>query len=143
MPAPSNPAPASGPGALAKRTDGGPAAKQAISVPTGMPYGDATAMRQSEQAAPLAKDVLSGGDAQPQQGFPSFAGPGFGDPTQMPMQPVTSGAPVGPGPGPEAIMPAGQQQQRGQLTAQLASMLPNDLTGEIASLYQIAQSQGY
>lgn len=99
---PGNPAPVSGPGALSKRTDGGPA-KQPIRVPSGGAYGDRTNLEQLQQAAPVA--ASPGGDV----GAPQPAGDvtdglvGFDAPTQQPDVPVTAGAAQGEGPGPEAL----------------------------------------
>lgn len=87
--APRNPAPVSGPGKLSKRTDGGPGSKQAQRwVPTD-DYGGATEMQQIQQGAPMRGDVM------PAEPIP------FNAPTQRPDEPITAGAPFGPGPGPD------------------------------------------
>jgi hypothetical protein len=105
---PSNPAPVSGPGQLSRRTDGGPGAKQPIRVPTGGNYGDATQLMKLQQDAPLA--ASPGGDtAQPAGGLPLAGGNGFGNPTTQPDTPVTDGAALGPGAGPEALGLSSQQ----------------------------------
>lgn len=97
---PSNPAPASGPGALSRRTDGGPT--QPVRTPTGLPYGEAGQLTRLQQAAPLA---ASGGTPPPVQpgaaARPSVIP--FNAPTQEPDVPVTNGAALGPGAGPEAL----------------------------------------
>jgi hypothetical protein len=100
---PSNPAPVSGPGALSRRTDGGPGnAKQPIRVPTGGSYGDATQMMKLQQAAPLA--ASPGGDVAPPAGLDLGAAmTPFGAPTEQPDTPVTDGAALGAGAGPEAL----------------------------------------
>lgn len=100
---PANPAPVSGPGQLSRRTDGGPAdAKQPIRVPTGGNYGDATQLMKMQQAAPLA--ASPGGEAAgPLAGLQLPQGTPFGAPTEHPGTPVTDGAPLGPGAGPEAL----------------------------------------
>lgn len=99
---PANPAPVSGPGQLSRRTDGGPGdAKQPIQVPTGGSYGDATQMMKLQQAAPLA--ASPGGDVAPSAGVQVPPGPAFGAATQQPDTPVTDGAGLGPGAGPEAL----------------------------------------
>ena len=62
---PATPAPVSGPGALSARTDGGPgSASQPIRVPTGGAYGEAKALTEQQQAAPLAvaEGSSGGGD---------------------------------------------------------------------------------
>lgn len=121
---PSNPAPVSGPGALSRRTDGGPG-KQPIRVPTGGGYGDATQIRQDQQGAPLA--ASPGGDVAPQAPPGLLAGlnlpPGvsLAEGTTQPDTPVTDGAASGPGAGPEAL---GIPDQQGQDVQQLAKYLP-------------------
>lgn len=107
---PSSPAPVSGPGALSRRTDGGPS--QPIRVPTGGQYGDATQLRQDQQAAPLA--ASPGGDQVAPgllAGLTLPTGPAFNAPTQQPGVPVTDGAASGPGAGPEALGIQSQQDQ--------------------------------
>lgn len=102
---PTNPAPVSGPGALSRRTDGGPG-KQPIRTPTGMPYGEGGALTQLQQAIPLA--ATPGGTTPGPPGAVGPSGPPpnvtpFGAPTEQPGTPVTAGAAMGPGPGPEAL----------------------------------------
>jgi hypothetical protein len=93
---------------LSRRTDGGPGnAKQPIRVPTGGDYGDATQMMKMQQAAPLG--ASPGGDQAGPIPLPPEAGPGFGAETQQPDTPVTDGAAMGAGAGPEALgIPAPQ-----------------------------------
>jgi hypothetical protein len=98
---PSNPAPVSGPGALSKRTDGGPGAKQPVRVPTGGSYGDATQLMQMQQQAPLA--ASPGGDSASPLGLPAQSATPFGAPTEQPDTPVTDGAAVGAGAGVDAL----------------------------------------
>jgi hypothetical protein len=99
---PANPAPVSGPGALSKRTDGGPG-KQPVRAPSGGAYGDRQNLEQLQQAAPVA--ASPGGDVgAPQPAGDLTAGVvGFGEPTQQPDVPVTAGAASGEGPGLEAL----------------------------------------
>lgn len=111
---PANPAPVSGPGALSRRTDGGPGnAKQPIRVPTGGAYGDATSLQQTQQAAPLA--ASPGGDQPPPGGLLSGLnlppGVSLGEGTTQPDVPVTDGAASGAGAGPEALNLPNQEQQ--------------------------------
>src|SRR5690348_5532140 len=103
---PGAPAPVSGPGALSRRTDGGPG--QPIRPVTGLPYGQAQQLQSIQQAAPMssspggnqAQPALAAQAAQPPAGPPRVP---FGAPTQQPNVPVTAGAALGPGPGPEAL----------------------------------------
>jgi hypothetical protein len=134
--APRNPAPVSGPGKLSRRTDGGPAQK--IMAPTGMPYGDAGQMAAQEHAAPMAQSPsvptmpVSG-----PSGGPDLAG--MGDPSARPNEPVTAGSPMGAGPGPEVIMP---QRSAGEISGILSRLAASDMTGALASLYQVAIARG-
>ncbi len=95
--APSKPAAVSGPGALSQRTDG-----QAIRDITGGDYGDASEFRQLQQSAPLA--AASGPSAAPASaggGLPQVTP--FGAPSTMPGTPVTDGASMGAGMGPQGM----------------------------------------
>jgi hypothetical protein len=120
---PGSPAPASGPGALSRRTDGGPSdPKQPLRVPTGGAYGDATQLKQAEQGAPMG--ASTGGDQAVPPGLLAGlsipAGPGFGEATQQPDVPVTSGAASGPGAGREALgLPVQQDADMRMLQAYL------------------------
>lgn len=97
---PSSPAPVSGPGALSKRTDGGPG--QPVRAPSGGAYGERQELEQLQQSAALS--ATPGGDVGAPEAVDPTAGLiGFGEPTQMPDEPVTAGAAVGAGPGLEAL----------------------------------------
>lgn len=97
---PANPAPVSGPGALSKRTDGGPG--QPVRAPSGGPYGQRQELEQYQQAAPLA--ASPGGDVgAPQPADLTSDLVGFDAPSQMPDTPVTDGAELGDGAGLEAL----------------------------------------
>jgi len=125
----------SGPGKYAKRTDRIPAAS----------YGDQTELAQIASDAPIAKtpDVkgmpmgqveAAAANATPQTPVtPLFA------PSQRPEEPITHGAPVGPGAGPEVLM---MKKSTEKLSDALAKMLPYDSTGEIGILYQQALARG-
>ena len=108
---PTSPAPVSGPGALAQRTDGGPASKQAIKYISGLPYGQGQEMVNIQSSAPMEAStptpspvpasVIAGAGQQPQQqAAPAQPLPivPLNAPTQRPNEPVTSGADLGPGP---------------------------------------------
>lgn len=88
---PSNPAPVSGPGALSQRTDGSPATQPQMVAPGGE-YGSRKEMLDLQSGAPMA----GGGATPPPSAIP------FDAPSQNPGEPVTAGAALGPGIGPEA-----------------------------------------
>ena len=90
---PRNPAPVSGPGALSRRTDGGPEEQAAAKWIPQDEYGAATELMDIQQSAPL-NDT--------RQVTPLTA------PTQAPEEPITAGAPFGPGPGPRPTPPPQQ-----------------------------------
>lgn len=133
---PSSPAPVSGPGALSQRTDGGPAQPAYVS---GLPYGEGQDFYDLQTSAPLgaeaAKPRMKSGANMPRGGAPSPT-PLFA-PTQRPDEPVTAGAPVGPGAGPQPVMP-----NRESLTSIYSRMLANDPSGDTAYLLAMAQRLG-
>jgi hypothetical protein len=105
---PSNPAPVSGPGALSQRTDG-----QGARYMAGGEYGEGQEMMDLQTSAPMSsapagprprsgRQVVQEQMARP---TPLFA------PTERPEEPITAGAPFGPGPGADALGlgPARQQ----------------------------------
>ena len=105
---PRNPAPVSGPGQLSRRTDGGP---QQTTVPmTGMAYGENADFNDMQSAAPMAA-APSVSNTRTRNTSPTgqraAATPLF-SPSQRPEEPVTAGAPFGPGAGP--TMPEAQPQ---------------------------------
>jgi len=121
------------PGKLARRTDGGPASKQAIRYAAGEPGAEdfVNLQRQAPLAKtpgvktmPAAQIAQASAQAQPQQAQqqpmpnPISAIP-LGAPTQYPGQPVTHGAAAGPGAGPEALV------------------LPNPIQAQYENAYQM------
>lgn len=114
---PTAPAAASGPGALSKRTDG----RQPVMNLPDARYGEGTAYKAQEQAAPMAQDTTS----QAPQGFspidtssltPMSAG------TSRPDEPITSGIAGGPGAGPS--VPQGGGGMNEAQANRLRSYLP-------------------
>jgi len=118
MPQAEKPAMTSGPGAQSRRTDGGPASKQALRYVANMPnYGDGQALMDMQASAPMAQTnnppkSASASSMQPQQAIAPSAGNGqtiqpaitpLTAPTSKPLEPVTAGAASGPGPGPEVL----------------------------------------
>lgn len=98
---PTHPAPVSGPGALSRRTDGGP---QAIRDLPNAKYGENTAFRAAQQAAPMSGGMAPAGGA-PMMG-PDLSGiVPMGAPSQRPSEPITAGMPFGPGPGSSTMAP--------------------------------------
>jgi hypothetical protein len=102
---PGQPAPVSGPGRLSKRTDGGPQQTQAEM--TGMPYGENAEFNTLQGQAPMsAAGQTTARAPRPRQGR---SGGGMGgpvplfSPTQRPDEPITAGAPFGPGDGPRPM----------------------------------------
>jgi hypothetical protein len=94
---PNNPAPVSGPGALSKRTDGGPGDEQPIRDVPGGNYGDRKEMQQIQQGAPMYAQPAPTGGPMPQATPPPPGG--LFDPTARPSEPITSGIASGPGAG--------------------------------------------
>ena len=135
---PANPAPVSGPGAMSRRTDG-----QGARYMSGGQYGEGQELMDLQTSAPMSK-----APAQPRMRQGRSAGqiveegarptPLFA-PTERPDEPITAGAPFGPGPGPSVATPA----PAATVTESIAKFLPYDETGMITRLYKIAQSRGW
>lgn len=89
---PSNPAPVSGPGALSRRTDGGGAGQPQQKLANAA-YGEQKAFGEIQAGAQMARA----------QRPPMPQVTPIGAPTMRPDEPITAGAPVGPGPGPEVL----------------------------------------
>jgi hypothetical protein len=88
--APKKPAPVSGPGAMSKRTDGGPgSSSQPVRVPTGGDYGSRKELETQQQAAPLAAGGAPAGGGGAPISPPSPNGV-FG-PTERPNIPLNQG----------------------------------------------------
>lgn len=82
---PNNPAAVSGPGALSRRTDGGPT-QGAMEMPASQ-YGERKALQELQTSAKMA------GNTTPQRKItPLLAA------TERPQEPLTAGVPTGPGP---------------------------------------------
>jgi hypothetical protein len=134
---PSNPAPVSGPGALSRRTDG-----QGARYMAGGEYGEGQEMMDLQTSAPMSKAPEQSRMRQPrssrqvvEEGMsptPLFA------PTERPDEPITAGAPFGPGPG-----PAMRPQSTGRLASTLAKLASSDDSGTLAAWARMAESRGW
>jgi hypothetical protein len=113
----------SAPGPSAQRTG------QPIRDVTGLPYGDGKALREQQAAAPMAET-------------PAIPITDLGAPTARPDQPITAGAPMGPGPGPEVLSTATGRPAGGVISSAIAKAAASDPSGELAKLYQVALSKG-
>lgn len=91
--------------AYQNRTDLNAAPSQPVRVATGQAYGQATAQTQAQQAIPLPQQA-SPPPPDAHAAAAAFQMPAFGPfdrPTERPDEPLTHGAPVGPGAGPEIL----------------------------------------
>lgn len=127
MPAPASPAGTSGPGQYARRTDGGPA--QVLRDLPNAKYGENRDYQQEQRAGALAQtpgpQAPGAGRAAPAP-MPSPLSQSvvpFSAETQNPGEPVTSGASLGLGPGPEALGIAPAQVAQQDVSA-LSAYLP-------------------
>lgn len=109
---PSNPAPVSGPGALSRRTDGGPG--QAMRDLPDAKYGENRDFRAAESVSPMAAapSPSAAGGAPTSPPAAPFDHPMGDMPTPLtdgtlaPDEPVTAGAPLGAGPNSMTLPPA-------------------------------------
>lgn len=99
---PANPAPVSGPGALSKRTDGGPGARQAASKLPNAKYGEQKNFQEIQSGAPMEKGGAPVGTLG-ESPTPTPPPPGLDAPSARPGEPVTSGADAGGGLGSDAL----------------------------------------
>jgi hypothetical protein len=112
---PSKPAPVSGPGRFSQRTDG-PGQPQR-ELPNAA-YGEG-----KEFAAVQGGAKLAGGGSPLGMEMPKVTG--LGEPTQRPDEPVTAGAPSGPGGGLDSIGLGGTPQEQNKMDAQaIAQYMP-------------------
>lgn len=128
---PGNPAPVSGPGKLSRRTDGGPT--QAGRYMAGGKYGEGKQLMEQQQSAPM-----SGGPEKPQA--PKLTPiTSFSSPTARPDEPVTAGAPVGAGPGPEVLAMNRSDVTLSQVMGKIARF---DTTGQLGEFYDYLLNKG-
>lgn len=123
---PSNPAPVSGPGALSKRTDGGPT--QAATYIPGLPYGQGQETYSNQVAQPLA------GNSYAQEMPTELLAK-----TSRPDEAITTGVNVGPGAGSEVMNLPNQQST---LANTLQSLIQYDPSGETELAYRMVVDSG-
>lgn len=117
--APAKPAPASGPGALSRRTDGQPMRQ----LPNAE-YGEQKNYQAMQRAAPAAESGLDVTAANaPSPVDMSQITPLTAD-SQFPNEAVTAGAAMGAGPGVDALGLSGRPSIPANVLASLADMLP-------------------
>lgn len=130
---PNNPAPVSGPGALAKRTDGGPT--QPARYISGLPYGEGQATYDQQTSAPMAGSNTMQPALQLPQPTALMA------PTERPDEPVTAGIDSGPGVGSEVMMDRPNQSYT--LTQTLQQLIKYDPSGDTEMIYRALVDEGY
>ena len=126
---PNNPAPVSGPGKLSRRTDGGPT-QAAKYIPAGGKYGEASALRDMQQSAPMQGNPTPNMPTPnvPAQSMPTRpSGPvtGLFDPTPRPGEPLTAGMPFGDGSNVPTVVPPQVDDVAAQIRAAYA-VYPNE-----------------
>ena len=134
---PSNPAPVSGPGALSRRTDG-----QGARYMSGGSYGEGQEMMDLQTSAPMSKTAPQPRMRQPRPAR-EIVSEGMGvtplfAPTERPDEPITAGAPFGPGPGPTT-----RRAPVGRLAETLSRLSSSDDSGTLAAWARMAESRGW
>lgn len=127
---PNKPAPVSGPGAMSRRTDGGPEDQAAARWIPQDEYGAATELMDIQRSAPM-KDT--------RKVVPLDA------PTDRPSEPITAGAPFGPGPGPSPraeAPPETQQQPRDDVSLIIRAAYAAHPSPELGSLMSWLEARG-
>lgn len=118
---PTNPAPVSGPGALSKRTDGGPGAKAAAVALPDAGYGEQKNFQEIQSGAPIAKGGVQTGSAPV---GPTVMPPSLEAPSARPGEPVTHGADAGAGLGMDSLGIFDPSQMAAQDVQYLMRYLP-------------------
>ena len=142
---PANPAPVSGPGSLSQRTDGGP--QQVLSDVSGMPYGENQELEEMQSAAPMSASGQTTARATrsaPRRSARGRGGMGVSplmSPTQRPDEPITAGAPFGPGAGPRPVYNTGAA--RPKLSDTLTKIVSNTGDPKLDRLSDIARRLGW
>jgi len=136
--APSNPAAVSGPGALSKRTDGGPT--QGAKYVSGLPYGQGQQTYSSQVAAPMAGNTMGasamGNPELVQMEMPTE----LMAPTARPNEVISSGIDIGEGPGSEVMnLPTTVEP----LSVTMRKLAQFDPTGEAELIYSTLAEYGY
>jgi hypothetical protein len=113
------------------RGGNGQSGTQAARYVSGLPYGEGQALMATQEAAPLAAAPSIEQSSMP-SGLASAAASqpviGLNEPSARPNEPITSGAPLGPGPGMEALGPTVSQRFETQLiedNRKLLNFLPS------------------
>lgn len=127
---PNNPAPVSGPGALSRRTDGGPV-QAGKEMSSNGKYGERKELREMQQAAPMQGNTIPSAPA-PTIATPRQPVTNLFAPTQRPDEPITAGAPVGAGRTPE---PAGQYAMIEKYMPQLDSLAAKEDSPESFKIF--------
>jgi hypothetical protein len=104
---------------MSRRTDGGPASKQAVRYVSGMPnYGDGQELADLQASAPMSQSSTPGSPAPVTSGEqPTVQPVPIDAPSQRPGEPVTNGAATGMGAGMEALNLPAQAQNNGMVNA--------------------------
>lgn len=118
---PSNPAPASGPGRMSRRTDGGPAQK--MRVASGGDYGERQEMEGIQQGAAMSNTAVAPGPDVGVPVDPSGLTP-LDAPSAHPDRDLTYGLSSGPGPNPDDVFGAPKGQLDPQARERLMRWLP-------------------
>lgn len=121
---PQNPAPSSGPGALSRRTDGGPS--QPMRELPNAEYGAGKEFRELQQGAPLPQAPATPRPPAPSPSPQGGGGPAvvpFNAPSSRPGEPVTSGADLGAGPGSDALgLPDATEQDLSAMRSRMPAL---------------------
>lgn len=116
-----------GPGKFSKRTDRN--AVQPAREMTGGAYGENKTLMDTQTAAPMS--------ASPAMPMPSMS---LAGPTARPNEPITTGAPIGAGPGPEVLPTAPQApDETALLLRQLAQLNPDP---DLVRIVQFLSAEG-
>ncbi len=129
----------------ANRTDLNTNRTLPLSAPSGLPYGENKALLNDQRSLPMASGTVPAPTQASESGPPSGSPPPhtaapvpgskpFLRPSENPGEPVTSGLPIGPGPGPEALsLNTGASGNLSAMLTQAAAASPSPALAALAS----------
>lgn len=115
-----------------------------VRVATDQTYGSGVALQNDQRQIPMAPSPGGPAPGGPQAAPPIPPG-AFGPidrPTERPNEPISHGAPFGPGPGPEALPSAAQMTNGNLLSSQLNAIAQRTGSPAISALASHAAQAG-
>lgn len=140
---PNNPNAVSGPGKYSRRTDGGPGetVMQAARYLQGDEYGESKELNELQGGAPRSA-APDGPPASARAAMPEPEVVPMDAPSARPDEPITAGAPFGPGPGPKNKDPFSDEEKSLMNAKMIRELYKANPSREMRSLVEKLEAQG-